>query len=109
DLMIVGIGTNGHIGFNEPSAALPPRTHRVRLLPSTRRANVALFDHSLRKVPREGLSMGIGTILHARRIVVIATGWTKARCVERMIAGGITPMLPASFLQLHTDVDVFLD
>ena len=109
DLQLLGLGTNGHIGFNEPARALAARTHCSRLQPATRRANAPLFGNRLSAVPREALSMGMATILHARRIVLVATGATKARCVERMIDGPVTPRLPASFLQLHTAVEVWLD
>jgi glucosamine-6-phosphate deaminase len=109
DLVILGLGANGHIGFNEPAESLVARTHLTRLAPSTRRANAALFDHTPTRVPREGLSMGMATILHARHIVVLATGRAKARCVEKMIAGPMTPRVPASFLQLHRQVEVWLD
>jgi glucosamine-6-phosphate deaminase len=109
DLLILGLGMNGHIGFNEPARALDARTHCSRLKPATRRANAPLFGNRLDAVPREALSMGMATILHARRIVLLATGATKARCVERMISGPVTPRLPASFLQLHRHVQVWLD
>jgi len=109
DLQLLGIGTNGHIGFNEPARALAARTHCSRLTPATRRANAPLFGNRISAVPREALSMGMATILHARRIVLVATGATKARCVERMIHGPLNPRLPASFLQLHRQVEVWLD
>jgi len=109
DLQILGLGMNGHIGFNEPARALFARTHCSRLKPATRRANAPLFGNRLDAVPREALSMGMATILHARKIVLLATGATKARCVERMISGPVTPRLPASFLQLHRHVEVWLD
>ena len=109
DLVILGLGANGHIGFNEPADALVARTHRTRLAPSTRRANAALFDNVVARVPREGLSMGMATILHARHIVVLATGRAKAGWVKKMIAGPMTPRVPASFLQLHRHVEVWLD
>jgi glucosamine-6-phosphate deaminase len=109
DLVILGLGANGHIGFNEPAEALVARTHRTRLATSTRRANAALFDHALNRVPRQGLSMGMATILHARHIVVLATGRAKAGCVAKMISGPMTPRLPASFLQLHRHAEVWLD
>ena len=109
DLLILGIGVNGHVGFNEPGAALFARTHRARLTPATRRANAAPFGGRLARVPREALSMGMGTILAARAIVLVATGRSKARAIERMLAGRITPALPASFLQLHQDVRLILD
>jgi len=109
DLQILGLGMNGHIGFNEPARALVARTHCTRLTPATRRANAALFGGRMRAVPHEALSMGMATILQAERIVLVATGATKARCVERMINGPVTPRLPASFLQLHRNVEVWVD
>jgi glucosamine-6-phosphate deaminase len=109
DLQILGIGTNGHIGFNEPAPELEALTHRVTLKPETRRSNAALFGGDPAAVPAEALSMGMGTILHARKAVLLATGETKARCVERLVNGPITTLLPASFLQLHRDAEIFLD
>ena len=108
DFMVLGLGGNGHIGFNEPSRSLVTRTHRTRLSGSTRRANAFLFDHR-RGVPREALSMGMGTILRARRIVLLVTGRSKARTVARVLSGQLTTRVPASFLQLHRDVEVWLD
>jgi glucosamine-6-phosphate deaminase len=109
DLQLLGLGTNGHIGFNEPAEALAPRTHRVRLRPETRRANAPLFNGDDASVPAEALSVGMATILQSREIVLLATGRTKAKCVAAALRGPITPHLPASFLQLHPNVDVMLD
>lgn len=109
DLLILGLGVNGHIGFNEPGRALTASTHRTRLTAATRRSNVDLFEHRLRDVPREALSMGMGTILRARRIVLLATGASKARTVKRLVCGPISPEVPASFLQLHPAVEVWVD
>jgi glucosamine-6-phosphate deaminase len=109
DLLILGLGRNGHVGFNEPGKSLVARTHRAKLAIATRHANRGLFGSRTADVPRAALSIGIGTILEARRIVLIATGAAKARPVERMINGPVTPWLPASFLQLHSAVDVWLD
>ena len=109
DLQILGIGTNGHIGFNEPAPALAARTHRVTLKEETRRSNAALFGGDSANVPPEALSMGMATILHSRAIVLLATGRAKAACVERVVNGPVTTELPASFLQLHDDVDIMLD
>jgi glucosamine-6-phosphate deaminase len=109
DLQIIGIGTNGHIGFNEPAAELEARTHRVTLRSETRRSNAALFGGDPEKVPAEALSMGMGTILQARAVVLLATGSGKANCVERVVQGPITTLLPASFLQLHRHADLMLD
>jgi glucosamine-6-phosphate deaminase len=109
DLLLLGLGANGHIGFNEPGASLIASTHKTRLTETTRRANAALFGHRLADVPQEALSMGMATILHARRIVLLATGSTKARAVRRLVLGPITPKVPASFLQLHRAVEVWVD
>ena len=109
DLLILGLGRNGHIGFNEPGDFLLARTHRVKLAADTRHANRALFGGRAAAVPRAALSIGIGTILDARRIVLLATGAAKARPVERLVHGQLTPRLPASFLQLHTAVELWLD
>ncbi len=109
DLQILGIGSNGHIGFNEPAAALEARTHLVTLKPETRRSNAELFGGDPESVPAQALSMGMATILDARSIVLVATGERKAPCVEKLVNGSITTQLPASFLQLHGDVDIVLD
>jgi glucosamine-6-phosphate deaminase len=109
DLMLLGLGRNGHVGFNEPARFLMARTHLTRLAAATRQANRAVFGSRVADVPRSALSVGIGTILGARRIVLMATGAGKSRCVERMVNGPVTPELPASFLQLHAAVDLWLD
>jgi glucosamine-6-phosphate deaminase len=109
DLQILGLGTNGHVGFNEPASALHARTHRVTLKPETRRSNASLFGGDPSAVPTEALSMGMATILQARSVVLLATGRTKAPCVASLLQGLITPEVPASFLQLHPDVEVMLD
>jgi glucosamine-6-phosphate deaminase len=109
DLMILGIGANGHIGFNEPCAELPARTHRVQLEDPTRAANALWFGGDTSAVPRVALSMGMATILNAREIVLMATGEVKAEVVKKMISDGITTELPASFLQVHPRVTVMLD
>jgi glucosamine-6-phosphate deaminase len=109
DLQLLGIGTNGHVGFNEPARGLVARTHLVTLKAETRRSNAGLFGGDAERVPHEALSMGMVTILHARRIILIATGKSKARCIDRMVSGPITPKLPASFLQLHRHVTLMID
>jgi glucosamine-6-phosphate deaminase len=109
DLQILGIGANGHIGFNEPGDELVARTHRVTLHEVTRRENATLFGGHAGDVPREALSMGMGTILKARCIALIATGERKASCVERAVRGPLTTRLPASFLQTHRHVELYLD
>jgi glucosamine-6-phosphate deaminase len=109
DLLLLGLGTNAHIGFNEPGRWLIPRSHRTRLTVGTRRANAALFGGDMRKVPREALTMGMATLLEARTIVLIATGRSKARAVKAIFNGRVSTDRPASFLQLHRNVDVILD
>jgi glucosamine-6-phosphate deaminase len=109
DLQVLGIGTNGHIGFNEPGPWLNARTHRVVLKPETRRSNAALFGGDPEKVPTEALSMGMGTILRARSIVLLATGRSKASCIERVVNGPLTTELPASFIQVHRSADIVVD
>jgi glucosamine-6-phosphate deaminase len=108
-LQLLGIGGNGHIGFNEPGSELPGRTHRVTLLEATRKASAALFDGDIARVPREAVTMGMGTILKAEIVILLAAGEGKAASVERMVRGPITPQLPASFLQVHRAVEVYLD
>jgi len=109
DLQILGIGCNGHIGFNEPAAELLPWSHRVKLTLASRKANAGFFDGELRKVPKEALSMGVATILHARQIVLMATGPQKAEIVAKTVTGPIATRVPASLLQLHNDVEILLD
>ena len=109
DIQLLGIGTNGHIGFNEPGEELVARTHQVTLLPATRLANATFFGGDVDSVPASALTMGIGTILGAREVVLMASGERKASCVARMVEGGITPRVPASILQLHRRVQLFLD
>jgi glucosamine-6-phosphate deaminase len=109
DLLLLGIGVNGHVGFNEPGDALVARTHRVTLLDTTRAENAGTFGGTTSRVPKEALSIGMGTIVRAETIVMIATGERKASAVARMLRGPVTTMMPASFLQLHRRVEVYLD
>jgi glucosamine-6-phosphate deaminase len=109
DLQLLGIGANGHIGFNEPAEELEAATHVVRLLEETRRDNAALFAGDLGRVPHEALSMGMGTILKAAAIILVATGAKKAECIARTVEGRVTTRLPASFLQMHRRVELYLD
>ena len=109
DIQILGIGTNGHIGFNEPGTELQSRTHRITLTEETRRNNADLFGGDVNAVPREALSMGMATILQAESLILLAHGESKASCIERVINGPLTTHLPASFVQLHHDVDIILD
>lgn len=109
DLQLLGIGANGHIGFNEPGDELIAWTHRVALHDMTRRDNAPLFGGETGRVPREALSVGMGTILKASAIALIATGERKAASIQRMVRGPLTTRLPASFLQTHRHAEVFLD
>lgn len=109
DVLVLGIGANGHIGFNEPAEALTAASHRALLDEPTRAANAMWFDGDLRQVPREALTMGMATILSARTVILMATGEGKADVVRAMIEGGVTTAVPASFLQLHPQTVVMLD
>lgn len=109
DLLILGLGANGHIGFNEPAPALVTFTHVCTLKPATRRANAEWFGGRVSRVPSRALSMGMGTILKSRRIVLLATGRDKAPAIRRLVEGRVTTRLPASFLQLHPSAEVWLD
>jgi glucosamine-6-phosphate deaminase len=109
DIQLLGIGANGHIGFNEPGEGLRARTHIAVLHPQTRAANASLFGSDPARVPERALSMGMGTILEARQIVLVATGGEKAAAVAGTVRGPVTTRLPASFLQLHPHVTLMLD
>ena len=108
DLQLLGIGHNGHIGFNEPGPELVTGTHVVELAEETRRAN-ARFFRSVDEVPRQAITMGVGTILKARTIALIAKGADKADIVRRALEGPITTDCPASLLQTHPQLIVLLD
>lgn len=108
DLQILGIGSNGHIGFNEPDASLTSGTHVVDLLNETLEANARFFD-SLEDVPKRAVTMGIGGILKARQIVLLVRGEEKAEAVKNALEGPITTQCPASLLQSHPNVVVLLD
>jgi glucosamine-6-phosphate deaminase len=109
DLQILGIGANGHVGFNEPADGLCAHTHIAELEPETREANASRFGGDWRRVPERALSMGMSTILAAREIVLMATGAEKADAVHGLVEGLITTTLPASILQVHPRVTVMVD
>jgi len=108
DLQVVGIGADGHIGFNEPSSSLSSRTRLKTLTDETRRDNARFFANAS-EVPHDAITMGVGTIMESRRIVFLAFGRDKANIVAKAVEGPITAMVPASALQLHPDVKVFVD
>jgi glucosamine-6-phosphate deaminase len=108
DLVILGLGVNGHIGFNEPGTPWDSRTHRVVLSEATRRHN-ARFFRSPEEVPREAITMGIATILEARRVLLLASGRRKAEIVRRVLTEPPSPAVPATALHSHPRVTVLLD
>lgn len=108
DLQILGLGHNGHIGFNEPGSAFEKETHCVTLTENTRQANARFFA-SMDEVPTEAYTMGIKSIMQAKKIVVIVSGESKNEIVKKAFQGPITPEVPASVLQLHNDVTLVGD
>lgn len=108
DLQLLGLGHNGHIGFNEPAPVFEKETHCVDLTESTIEANKRFFA-SAEDVPKQAYTMGIGTIMRARKILVVASGEDKADIVAKAFFGDVTPEVPASILQMHPDVIVVLD
>ena len=108
DLQLLGLGNNGHIGFNEPSDSFAQVTHCVDLTQSTIDANKRFFA-SEADVPRQAYTMGIGTILQAKKILLVASGEDKAEAVKNTLFGPITPYVPASILQIHPDVTIVAD
>ncbi len=108
DLQLLGLGHDGHIGFNEPDDHFPAVTHEVKLMEITRQANKRFFD-SIDEVPAAAYTMGIGTVMAAKKILMIVTGKDKAEILKQSFFGPITPQVPASILQLHPDVTVICD
>ncbi len=108
ELQLLGIGSDGHIAFNEPGSSLASRTRLKALTEETRKDNARFFA-SIDEVPKLAVTMGVGTILEARRIVLLATGSGKADAVQKFIEGPVSSQITASALQLHPSVTVFLD
>ena len=108
DLQLLGIGHDGHIGFNEPEDVFRRYTHEARLTDMTREANRRFFA-SLEEVPLSAVTMGIGTVMGAERILLMATGKDKHAIMEKAFKGPVTPWVPASILQFHHDVTVIVD
>lgn len=109
DLAMLGIGVNGHIGFNEPGSSFTSRTRLVTLRDTSRSANADRFNDDAEAVPREAATVGIATIMAARRILLLATGASKAPAIHALLHGSISPDLPASALRQHPDVTVLID
>ena len=107
DIQILGIGTNGHIGFNEPSDSFTDGPFRVKLTQSTIDSNIKYFEDG--NMPTHALTMGTGDIMRAKKIVLIATGAAKAEAIFKTVKGEVTPMCPASVLQNHPDATIFVD
>ena len=108
DMQLLGIGDNGHIGFNEPGCAFETETHCVKLTESTINANSRFFE-SIDEVPKEAYTMGIKSIMQAKKILLIASGENKAKALSEAICGPVTPQNQASILQLHNDVTIVAD
>lgn len=108
DLQLLGLGSNGHIGFNEPGESLSVGTHLTNLKESTIEANARFFD-SIDRVPKKAITMGLGGIMKAKKIIVIASGDGKAKVIEKMMSGKITTEVPATMLQMHRDVLLIVD
>lgn len=108
DLQLLGLGHNGHIGFNEPADEFPKGTHCVDLQESTIEANKRFFA-SIDEVPKQAYTMGIKTIMMARKILLVVSGEDKAQILHDVLCGPITPRVPASILQLHNDVTIIAD
>jgi len=108
DLQLLGLGNNGHIGFNEPGEAFEKETHCVKLADSTVQANSRFFEN-IDDVPKEAYTMGIKSIMQAKKIVVVVNGEGKAKIVKEAFFGPVTPKVPASVLQLHNDVTIVGD
>ena len=108
DVQVLGLGSNGHIGFNEPNTPFASVTHLVDLTENTIKDNSRLFN-SIDEVPRQALSMGIKNIMQAKTILMVVSGKNKAEAVKGMVKGEVTPALPASVLQLHPFVTIVCD
>lgn len=108
DIQLLGIGNNGHIAFNEPDDVFAKKTHCVELTQNTIEANARFFDN-IDDIPKKAYTMGVQSIMSAKKIVLVASGVGKAEILYQTVAGGITPNVPASVLQLHNDVTIIAD
>lgn len=109
DLQLLGIGHNGHIGFNEPGTEFVVKTHLVEIAQKTRTANSRFFDNDPDKVPSHAITMGIGNIMSAQKILLLVSGEDKADILHKSLTGAVSPSVPASVLQLHNNVTVIAD
>jgi glucosamine-6-phosphate deaminase len=109
DIQILGIGANGHIGFNEPGSSFGSRTRIKTLTKKTRQDNARFFDNDIDHVPRYALTMGIATIMDAKKLILLASGKNKALAIKKAIEGPLCAMVPASIVQMHPQVILILD
>ncbi|MBR2811227.1 MAG: glucosamine-6-phosphate deaminase [Solobacterium sp.] len=109
DVQVLGIGSDGHIAFNEPGCPFDTPTHLMDLTEQTRRDNARFFDNDITQVPTKAITMGLASIMRAKKILILANGANKAEAVKGMIEGPVTVDCPASILQQHDDVVVILD
>lgn len=108
DIQLLGVGNNGHIAFNEPNNELSSGTHIISLTDNTIEANARFFDN-IDDVPRKAITMGVGGIMKAKKIILIASGESKAEAIKGIFSGKITTANPATMLQMHRDVTVIVD
>ncbi len=108
DIQLLGIGHDGHIGFNQPCDHFPVMTHEVQLTDMTREANKRFFN-SIDEVPTAAITMGVGTVMAARKIVMVITGADKADILYKVFFGPVTPEVPGSILQFHSEVTLICD
>lgn len=109
DIQILGVGQNGHIGFNEPLSSLSSRTHVDVLTDTTRQDNARFFENNMDLVPTQCITQGLGTIMSAKDIVVLAFGENKAEALHQLMEGGVSQRWPATILQHHSSVTVYAD
>lgn len=109
DLFLGGAGVNGHLAFNEPGASLNSRTRRVKLTESTIRANSRFFGNDMNQVPTEALTVGIGTVLDSKEVLVMMSGENKSMALQQTVEGGISQYCPTTALQLHNDCIIACD
>jgi glucosamine-6-phosphate deaminase len=109
DLQLLGVGANGHIGFNEPGSSLGSRTRIKTLSQKTREDNSRFFDDDMEKVPRYAITMGIGTILDSRMLLLLASGENKAEAIRDTVEGAVTAQVPASIVQMHRRAVLIVD
>ncbi|WP_099467525.1 glucosamine-6-phosphate deaminase [Konateibacter massiliensis] len=108
DMQLLGIGTNGHIGFNEPNDTFIPSTHQITLSQETINANSRFFS-SMEEVPTQAYTMGVGHIMNAKKILMAVSGENKAQILKEVLTGPVTPFIPATILQFHHDVTIVAD